>query len=44
VEFPGLFAFALVLGWARHSTGTIGTSIVTHMAFNATGLALVVLL
>ena len=44
VEFPGLFVFALVLGWARHSTGTIGTSIVTHMAFNATGLALVVLL
>jgi len=44
VEFPGLFAFALVLGWARHSTGTIGMSIVTHMAFNATGLVLVVLL
>ncbi len=44
VEFPGLLAFALVLGWARHSTGTIGMSIVTHMAFNATGLALVVLL
>jgi hypothetical protein len=44
VEFPGLFAFALVLGWARHSTATIGMSIVTHMAFNATGLLLVVLL
>jgi membrane protease YdiL (CAAX protease family) len=44
VELPGLFVFALVLGWARHSTGTIGLSIVTHMAFNATGLALVVLL
>jgi hypothetical protein len=44
VEFPGLFVFALVLGWARHSTGTIGTSIVTHMAFNASGLTLVVLL
>jgi membrane protease YdiL (CAAX protease family) len=44
IEFPGLFAFALVLGWARHSTDTIGMSIVTHMAFNATGLALVVLL
>jgi hypothetical protein len=44
VEFPGLFVFALVLGWARHSTGTIGTSIVTHMAFNTTGLVLVVLL
>jgi membrane protease YdiL (CAAX protease family) len=44
VEFPGLFAFALVLGWARHSTARIGMSIITHMAFNATGLALVVLL
>ena len=44
VELPGLFVFALVLGWARHSTGTIGLSIVTHLAFNATGLALVVLL
>ncbi len=44
VELPGLFVFALVLGWARHSTGTIVMSIVTHMAFNATGLALVVLL
>jgi membrane protease YdiL (CAAX protease family) len=44
VEFPGLFAFALVLGWARYSTARIGMSIVTHMAFNATGLALVVLL
>jgi membrane protease YdiL (CAAX protease family) len=41
IEFPGLFAFALVLGWARHSTGTIGLSIATHMAFNATGLVLV---
>ncbi len=44
IELPGLFAFALVLGWARHSTGTIGLSIVTHMAFNATGLVLVALL
>jgi len=33
-----------VLGWARHSTARIGMSIITHMAFNATGLALVVLL
>ena len=44
IEFPGLFAFALVLGWARHSTGTIGLSIATHMAFNATGLVLVAIL
>lgn len=41
VEFPGLFAFALVLGWARHRTGSLGLAIVTHVAFNATGLTLV---
>ena len=43
VEWPGLFAFALVLGSARRRTGTIGLSIITHMAYNATGLVLVVL-
>ena len=42
VEYPGLFAFALVLGYARLRTGTLGLSIITHMAFNATGLLLVV--
>ena len=41
VEFPGLFAFALVLGYSRHRSGTLGLSIVTHMAFNAAGLVLV---
>ena len=41
IEFPGLFAFALVLGYARHRSGTLGLSIVTHMAFNAAGLVLV---
>ena len=41
IEFPGLFAFALVLGYARLRSGTIGLSIVTHMAFNAAGLVLV---
>lgn len=43
IEFPGLFAFALVLGVARHRSGTLGLPIMTHMAFNATGLALVIL-
>ena len=43
VEWPGLFAFALVLGHLRRRTGRIGPSIITHMAYNATGLALVVL-
>ena len=41
IEFPGLFAFALVLGYVRHRSGTLGLSIVTHMAFNAAGLVLV---
>ncbi len=41
IEFPGLFAFALVLGYSRHRSGTLGLSIVTHMAFNAAGLVLV---
>lgn len=43
VEFPGLFAFALVLGVARQRSGTLGLPIIAHMAFNATGLALVIL-
>lgn len=43
IEFPGLFAFALVLGVARHRSGTLGLPIIAHMAFNATGLALVIL-
>ena len=44
VEIPGLFVFALVLGVVRHRTGTLGLAIVTHLAFNATGLSLVMLL
>lgn len=43
VEFPGLFVFALLLGVLRQWTGTLGTPIITHMAFNATGLVLVTL-
>lgn len=44
VEFPGLFAFALVLGVCYRRTGRLGLSIVTHMAFNATGLLVVALM
>lgn len=43
IEFPGLLSFALVLGWARQSTDRLGLPIVTHMAFNASGLLLVFL-
>lgn len=41
VEFPGLFAFAIVLGVTFHVTKRLGMPIFAHMAFNATGLALV---
>ncbi len=41
VEFPGLFAFALVLGLCFARTKRIGLSIVAHVAFNVTGLVLV---
>jgi hypothetical protein len=43
VEYPGLFAFALVLGSARHLTGRLGMPILAHVGFNATGIALVAL-
>jgi uncharacterized protein len=41
VEFPGLFAFSLILGVTFHVTKRLGMPILAHMAFNATGLALV---
>jgi membrane protease YdiL (CAAX protease family) len=41
IEFPGLFAFALVLGWAYHKTQRLGLPIIAHMAFNACGLLVV---
>ena len=41
VEYPGLFVFALVVGAGFVMTGRLGLPIVTHIAFNATGLALV---
>lgn len=43
VEFPGLFAFAIVLGLCYKRTQRIGLSVVTHLAFNAIGLLLVAL-
>jgi membrane protease YdiL (CAAX protease family) len=43
VEFPGLFAFALVLGWCFAKTRTLGLAVVTHIAFNAAGLSVVAL-
>jgi membrane protease YdiL (CAAX protease family) len=43
IEFPGLFAIALVLGLCYRRTQRLGLSIVTHLAFNATGLLLVAL-
>ena len=43
IEFPGLFAFAIVLGLCYRRTQRLGLSITTHLAFNATGLILVAL-
>lgn len=41
VEYPGLFLAGLAFGLCLTLTGRIGTSIVTHAAFNATGLGVV---
>lgn len=41
VEIPGLAMVGLVLGLCAIRTGRLGLSVVTHMAFNATGLVLV---
>lgn len=43
VEFPGLFTFAIVLGLCFMVTGRLGSAILAHAAFNATGLLLVAL-
>lgn len=43
IEFPGLFAFAVVLGLCFLVTGRLGSAILAHAAFNATGLLLVAL-
>ena len=41
VEFPGLFCFALILGYLTMRTDRIGISILAHLGFNAAGLILV---
>jgi membrane protease YdiL (CAAX protease family) len=43
IEFPGLFAFAIVLGLCYRRTQRVGLPMLTHLAFNATGLLLVAL-
>ncbi len=43
VEFPGLFVFAIVLGLCFQMTRRLGSAILAHAAFNATGLLLVAL-
>lgn len=43
VEFPGLFAFALVLGLCFMKTKRLGMSMWAHVAFNATALVLVII-
>ena len=40
VEYPGLFVFALILGFCAMRTGRLGLSITTHIGFNLTGLIL----
>lgn len=41
VEYPGLFAFGLVVGVAALRTRRLGMSIAIHAGFNATGLLLI---
>lgn len=41
IEIPGLFIVGLVLGACAARTGRLGLGVVTHLAFNATGLILV---
>ncbi len=41
VEYPGLFAFGLILGACVVATNRIGMSVLAHVAFNATALALI---
>jgi uncharacterized protein len=41
IEIPGLFVVGLVLGICAVRTGRLGLGVVTHLAFNATGLILV---
>ncbi|HUW01321.1 MAG TPA: type II CAAX endopeptidase family protein [Acidimicrobiales bacterium] len=36
LQFAGLLAFGLVLGWLAHRTGRLGTAIFAHIGFNLT--------
>ncbi|MBV1893212.1 MAG: CPBP family intramembrane metalloprotease [Ilumatobacteraceae bacterium] len=40
IEYPGLFAFGLVLGFTAIRTDRLGMPILTHIGFNLTGLLL----
>ena len=40
VEYPGLFAAGLLFGAGLLLTDRLGPAVITHAAFNATGLAL----
>lgn len=40
IEYPGLFAFGLVLGLTAIRTDRLGMPIMTHIGFNVTGLLL----
>lgn len=42
LQFPGLFAFGLVLGWLVHRTGRLGPAIWAHLAFNLTAAVVLV--
>lgn len=42
IEFPGLFAFALILGLCFEKSRGLALPIITHMAFNATAVLLMV--
>ena len=41
IEFPGLFVFGLILGWAALRYRRLGPAITIHVGFNLTGLLLV---
>lgn len=41
IEFPGLFVFGLILGWAALRTRRLGPAITIHIGFNLTGMLLV---
>lgn len=43
IEFPGLFAFGLVLGICFMKTKRLGMSVWAHVAFNATALLFVII-